>query len=261
MRRRHLFEFEDQRWLPAWLRDALTDHLAEVFRSPVVAPLHEVMADRICAVLEASGRASLIDLCSGAGGPLPEVVPLIEGKLNRQVSVALTDLYPHRNLAEGLGGDPHFAVELRAVDARSVPRDLRGVRVAFNAIHHFRPDELAQVLRSATAGGESMLVFEPFERRPVLALRLMCGGFREGWRRAGRARGTRSRTIGLHLFLPIVLAWDGCVSVLRGYTADELLAIATDAAPVALWRSERVDLPWGGLTVLIGESGTPSGDS
>ena len=32
-RRRHLFEWEDQRWLPSSLRNVVTDHLRHVFAS------------------------------------------------------------------------------------------------------------------------------------------------------------------------------------------------------------------------------------
>lgn len=256
MRRMHLFEFEDQPWLPAWVRDALTEHLSQLFRSSKVAPLHEVMADRLAAVLERAGTAHLVDLCSGAGGPLPAVLPLLEARLGRAVTATLTDRYPHHDLAEVHVGDPErLGVEPRPVDARSIPPELDGVRTVFNAIHHFRPSEVAQVLRSATAGDRSVAIFEPFERRPRLAARLALGGFRDGWRKARQHRGPRWQAIALCLFLPVVLGWDGAASVIRGYQADELLAIAEGAAPAVAWRSERVTLPWGGMTLLIGEPG------
>lgn len=258
MRRLPLFEFEDQPWLPAWVRDALTEHLAQLFRSPVVTPLHVAMADRLGAVLERSGATHVVDLCSGAGGPLPAVLPFLDSRLHRTVTATLTDRYPHHDPAGAAAGDAaRLEVEQQAVDARSIPPEMEGVRTVFNAIHHFRPSDVAQVLRSATAGGRSLTVFEPFERRPRLAARLAFGGLRDGWRTAGRHRGPRWRAAALHLLLPVVLAWDGAASVLRGYEAHELLAIATDAAPAVTWRAERVALPWGGMTVLIGE---PTGD-
>lgn len=254
MRRMHLFEFEDQPWLPGWVRDALTEHLSQLFRSSVVAPLHVVLADRLGAVLERAGTTHLVDLCSGAGGPLPAVLPLLDARLGRAVTATLTDRYPHHGLAKADAEDPgRLKVAPGPVDARSVPPEMDGVRTVFNAIHHFRPPAVAQVLRSATAGGRSLAIFEPFERRPRLAARLAFGGLRDGWRRARQCQGPRQRTAALHLLLPVVLAWDGAVSVLRGYEANELLAIANDAAPAVAWRAERVALPWGGMTVLIGE--------
>lgn len=260
MRRVQLFEFEDQPWLPAWVRDALTDHLARLFRSPTVAPLHEAMADHLAAVLQRAEASHVVDLCSGAGGPMPAVLPLLEARSMRPVSVILTDRYPHDGLAaDGAIDLGRVTVDRRSVDARSVPPDLDGVRTVFNAIHHFPPPDVARVVRSATADGRSLAVFEPFERRPRLAARLAAGGLRDGWHAARRTRGPRHRRAALHLLLPVVLGWDGAVSVLRGYEAEELLAIAEQAAPEVAWRSERVALPWGGMTVLIGEPNASSG--
>lgn len=254
MRRLTLFEFEDQPWLPAWVRDSLTDHLAQLFRSPAVTPLHVAMADRLGVVLERSGTTHLVDLCSGAGGPLPAVLPLLDARLHGTVTATLTDRYPNHDLTRAPTGDEHrLQVEPNPVDARSIAPEVDGVRTVFNAIHHFRPSDIALVLRSATAGGRSLAIFEPFERRPRLAARLAVGGLRDGWRSAAHRPGPPWRAAALRLLLPVVLAWDGVASVLRGYEADELLAIAEGAVPAARWRAERVELPWGGMTVLVGE--------
>ncbi len=250
MRRMQLFEFEDQSWLPGWVRDALTDHLTQIFTAPAVAPLHDVLAERLADLLEHDGTDRVLDLCSGAGGPLPAVLPLVEERLERPIAVTLTDRYPHHGIGVVDGG--RLRLEREPVDARSVPPELEGVRTLFNAIHHFRPTEVAHILRSATLGDRSILVAEPFERRLGLAARLAVGGFRDGWRRARGHRAARHRVVALHVVLPVVLGWDGAASVLRGYRAQELLTIAEEAATSVRWRAERVDLPWGGLTVLIG---------
>lgn len=256
MRRRQLFEIEDQPWLPSWVRDAMTEHLSGVFVATAVAPLHVAVAERLAAVLERAGTDHLVDLCSGSGGPLPAVLPLLEQRIGHPVTATLTDRYPNHGLGGPTGTDrAGLAFEPRPVDARAVPPDLVGVRTMFNAIHHFPPEQVAEVLRSATAGGRSFAVFEPFERRPRLALRLAAGALRGGWRDAGRAPGPRLQRAALHLLLPLALSWDGAVSVLRAYDAEELLAIArtSGAAAEVAWRAERVALPWGAVTVLIGE--------
>ena len=82
-----------------------------------------------------------------------------------------------------------LSVESAPVDARAVPASLPGLRTVFNAIHHFPPAQVAEVLRSATDGGRSIAIFEPFERRPRLALRLAAGALGGGWRDARRYRG------------------------------------------------------------------------
>lgn len=257
MRRMHLFEFEDQPWLPDWVRDALTDHLAELFRSPAVSPLHLVVADRLEAVLKQAGTTRIVDLCAGAGGPWPSVLPLLEARLGSAVTLTLTDRYPRASLTGIEAAVLHrIELEARSVDARMVPKDLDGVCTVFNSIHHFRPDGVASVLRSATAGGRSLAIFEPFERRPRLAARLAWGGLRDGWRQARRRPGPLVPAVALLMLLPMVLAWDGAASVLRGYRAEELEAIASDAVPDFAWLAERVALPWGGMNMLIGQPDT-----
>ena len=71
MKRRHLFEFGDQPWLPAFLRDAMTDYLALVYR---LSPLPGVWAEVIERILKATGSEEIVDLCSGSGGPMSLVV-------------------------------------------------------------------------------------------------------------------------------------------------------------------------------------------
>lgn len=256
MRRLQLFEFEDQRWLPWWVRDAITDHLSRLFLAAEVEPLHRAMVERLAGPMERSGTSHIVDLCSGAGGPFPAVLPLLGGRLNRTVTATLTDLYPSRSspgtTVEGWTG---VTRESRSVDARAIPVELTGMRTVFNAIHHFGPEQVAEVLRGAARGGWPVAVFEPFERRNALAAKLAVGGLLGGWQSARRFRGPAFRTVALHILLPFALGWDGAVSVLRGYTADELLAIAERSGvdePMR-WTAERVALPWGGLTVLVGE--------
>lgn len=256
MRRIQLFEFEDQRWLPWWVRDAITDHLSRLFLAEAVEPLHRALASRLAGPMERSGTSHIVDLCSGAGGPLPAVLPLLSRRLGRTATATLTDLYPNRSAsAASARCADGVTTELRPVDARSIPAELAGMRTVFNAIHHFTPDQVAEVLRSASRGGWPVAVFEPFERRNRLAAKLAVGGVLGGWQGARAYRGPILRAGTLHALLPLALGWDGAVSVLRGYTADELLTIAErcDAEEPMVWSAERVALPWGGLTVLMGE--------
>ncbi|MFN8050327.1 MAG: hypothetical protein U0Q22_02725 [Acidimicrobiales bacterium] len=261
MRRIQLFEFEDQRWLPWWVREEITDHLARVFTSSTVEPLHRAMADRLAGPMERTGTSHLVDLCSGAGGPLPAVLPLLGTALGRTVTATFTDLYPHRHPPDAIGGETAgMTIERHPVDARSMPPELDGMRSVFNAIHHFTPDDVADVLRGATRGGRSIAIFEPFERRAGLAATVALGGLLAGWRNARAARGPARRVAALHAILPVVLGWDAAVSVLRGYRADELLEIAQrcGADDRITWSAERMQMPWGHLTVLVGDASAVS---
>src|SRR4051794_11511944 len=100
MQRLHLFEFGDQQWFPQLLRDAETAYLATGYR--LLPLLLRQWAERISTVLHAGEPAEVLDLCSGAGGPMPSIIEELE-KRGYQARVRLTDLYPnpkipsHRN--------------------------------------------------------------------------------------------------------------------------------------------------------------------
>ena len=70
MRRVHLFEFEDLPWFPAALRDPLTDLLGKVIE---VGRVYHPVVPLLARALQTTGDRVLLDLCSGAGGP---IVPL-----------------------------------------------------------------------------------------------------------------------------------------------------------------------------------------
>lgn len=67
MQRQHLFEFEDAPWLPAAIRDGAIDLLDEWAARLGV---HDALAPVLASVLKATGAAHIVDLCSGAGGPV-----------------------------------------------------------------------------------------------------------------------------------------------------------------------------------------------
>lgn len=144
--RLHLFEFLDQSWLPGFLRDAMRRYLAASYQS---TPLPALWAEPLAQLLRDSGVSSIVDLGSGAAGP----IHLVLEQLHRQglsPTVTLTDLYPVQSIAGGLRAS-QVKVWPDSVDARAVPPSLNGVRTMFAAFHHLRPGDASQVLRDAFA--------------------------------------------------------------------------------------------------------------
>ena len=90
MSRVHVFEWEDQKWFPALFRNFITDHL--VFHgSRTFVPAMSKLAD----AMKSTGYTSIVDLCSGGGGPIPNLLPELSKKIGQPVSATLTDLYPN----------------------------------------------------------------------------------------------------------------------------------------------------------------------
>lgn len=262
MRRLHLFEWEDQPWLPRVFRDFITDHLRFTQNEPMRRPVNAAIAERLRDLLTRTGSRRIIDLCGGAGGPLPTVSRILAEELQCPVEIVLTDLYPNarafEQLAAASGG--RLQPRLESTDAMDVPAELDGVRTLFTALHHFRPDSAQQILADAARKGEPIAVFEPLERSVRMMVLLGVSSFVRGLThtpRVGRLTPVRFVLTYLVPLAPLMFAWDGVVSVVRSYTAEELSALA---APLSsdryTWESGRfvVSGPWGPMptTYLVG---------
>ncbi|QDU83770.1 hypothetical protein Pla163_08710 [Planctomycetes bacterium Pla163] len=233
MRRLHLFEWEDQFWFPATLRDLMTDYLRFVvalfkMSAPVVPLLDRLLTE--------TGSTRIVDLASGGGGPWGTLAPALR-ESHPDLRVTLTDRYPNLSALRVAAASAPEVIEIRTepVDALDVPDDLDGVRTQFLSLHHFRPDQVRAIFANAVAAGRPIAVFE-FQQRdlahlirfalsPVFVLLL-------SW--AIRPFSLR-RILFTYLIpvVPLLIMWDGVVSVLRTYTPDELERIVASVPGAA----------------------------
>ena len=234
MRRLHLFEWEDQPWLPAVFRDFITDHLRYTQNEGMRRPVNVAIAQRLKSLLERAGTRRLVDLCAGAGGPLVNIQSILADEMGFPVEILLTDLYPNvaafRRLEAESGGLIRGRYE--STSALDVPAELEGVRTLFTALHHFPPQQVRVILADAARKRAPVAVFEPLERtfRMVTLMAIMT--FVRGLTHTPRVGPLTLQRFLLTYVLPIapaLFAWDGTVSALRSYTADELLDLARSA--------------------------------
>ena len=221
MRRRQLFEIEDLPWCPRAVRDGGTDWLGFMFNA---TRAFSSVAPKIRGAMEATNTGSVLDLCSGGGGPWLTLQP--ELAKSGPANVVLSDLYPNiealrraRTRSEGRL-DFHPA----SVDATNVPVELDGVRTMFNAFHHFPPGAACSILADAVAKERAIAIFEgtnhrsigilamPLQLPAILLLTPFVRPFR--WSRL-------LFTYALPL-IPAMVLIDGTMSFLRLYLEDEL---------------------------------------
>ena len=226
MGRLHLAEIEDQPWCPRSLRDGLTDYLGFMLErfSPYAGavPLLVRLLDRL-------GEGRIVDLCSGGGGPWPDLVRRLQA-VHRPVHVRLTDYYPNRAAFARLRQRSRGALETwdEPVDAAAVPREFVGLRTLFTAFHHFRPEVARHILADAVRQRRGIAVFEATSRSPIAVAGmpifalgvLLFAPFIRPFR--------WSRLIWTYLFpvLPLAIWFDATVSCLRTYTRAELREMA-----------------------------------
>jgi hypothetical protein len=260
MARVHLFEWEDQPWLPHTLRDIITDHLRYSFSSPQSANLRRTITSILAGPLRRSGATKIVDVCSGGGGPLPALVPGLAKIVDRPLTATLTDLFPNASAFARTQSETNGAVrgELTRVSAFDVPADLGRFQTLFTALHHFRPEDAKRILRDAAAKGRVIAIIEPFKRADllmVLIASIIFGFLRTPW--VGPLIVKRFLLTYVLPLSPFVLAWYGAVSCLRAYTAGEMEAMGREVAPLYRWTSGVEPIPGapGGLaiTYLIGE--------
>jgi hypothetical protein len=253
--RLQLFELEDQPWCPAQFRDYATDYLhalQDQFR--LFRPLTHLLA----AALRATGQRHIVDLCSGAGGPVPELQRAL-AKDGVETRFTLTDRFPHRaafqNGRPAAGGAITYLAE--PVDATAVPSRLRGFRTLFNAFHHFAPDDAGAILRSAAQQGQPIGIFELPQRTvasllfvllttPLLVLILTPLIQPFSWRRLFWTY--------LVPVVPLLCWWDAVVSHCRAYTPTELKELGERASAACAWFAGRIRIPGAGgsVTFLLG---------
>lgn len=256
MRRYHLFEWEDQPWLPVLFRNFVTDHLRHFSTQKTREPVNRVVAEKLKPLLAVAGSNQVIDLCAGAGGPLLTVRRILSEELDTPVEVLLTDLFPNveafkRCEAEGAGSVKACYESTTAFD---VPVRLRGLRTIFTALHHFNPEDAQKLLADAAHKRQPIAVFELLERTPRMLVLTVLNALWQSFvltPLVGRLTFLRFMMTYIIPLAPAVIVWDGVVSVLRSYTPEELLTLANGVGATDYeWEAGRFDAP-GPLGVLV----------
>jgi hypothetical protein len=222
MRRVQFIEFHEKPWFPSSLRDGVTDALQFGFHFlKAYAPI----APLLQSALDSTRSRSIVDLCSGGGGPWLDLARKLQAD-PPGLHIWLTDKYPNLSAIENVraASENQIAFYAGSVEAMKVPGELKGFRTMFTSFHHFSPEEARAILQNAVDARESIGIFETARRAPstiglVFAFALMlfvC----TPWIRPFRW----SRLLWTYLvpIIPLVLLFDGVVSCLRTYRPEEL---------------------------------------
>jgi len=218
--------------------------------------------------VQATGDDTLLDLCSGGGGPALTIARLLREQYATPLRVVLTDLYPNlprleRARAEGRG---NVSFHERPVDATTVPEALPGFRLICNAFHHLPPSAARKCLADAVSQRRGFALVEMVDRSPT-SLFGVTVGTSAVLAVTPFIRPVRLSRLLLTYLLPVVPLctwWDGMVSCLRAYSPDELTRlVASLPENDYLWDIGRLPLPWSptSLVYLIGRprtAGVPS---
>jgi hypothetical protein len=266
MRRIHFIEFHDQPWFPSSIRDYITGALQFGFdRFRVYAPI----APLLQRALDSTGSETIVDMCSGGGGPWLDLSKRLasskSAKDSGALQIYLTDKYPNLEAFRKIGAasEGRILSYPESVDATNVPRELKGLRTMFSTFHHFRPTEARAILQDAVDAREGVGIFEVARRAPstiamtlVFVLMLFVGTL---WMRPFRW----ARLFWTYLIpvIPFVLLFDGVVSCLRTYKPTELREIAANLnASDYRWEIGERSVGKATITYLIGYLVSPANE-
>jgi hypothetical protein len=257
MDRVQLFEFEDLPWFPHVVRECMTDFLSFLGQRGTV--VYRGFAERLARAVRATGDDTILDLCSGGGGPAITIAGLLRESLDTPLRVLLTDLYPNlprleRARAEGAG---QVAYRQQPVDATEVPESLPGFRLICNAFHHLPPNAARKCLADAVSHGRGIALVEMVDRSATSVFGVTFGTS------AVLAvtpfiRPLRVSRLLLTYVVPVVPLctwWDGVVSCLRAYSPKELERLVSSLPPNDyVWDIGRLPVPSAptSLVYLIG---------
>ncbi|WP_420399031.1 hypothetical protein [Flagellimonas sp.] len=253
MGRIHLFEFEDQKWFPAFLRNYGTDFLQFLSnKTKMYKPIVPVLEKG----LKTCGVDTIVDLGSGGGGGLLWLNSELL-KSNPGLKIVLTDFYPNLNafkFTQKQAGNFEFIDP--PVDARNVPENLKGFRTQFLSLHHFKPKDAQKILQNAVNASSGIGVFEAQERSVPSILAMLFSPISVLLTTPFIRPFKWGRLLFTYLIpiVPLFVLWDGIVSSLRTYSVKEMEALVASLEQVDSyhWEIQRVKSGPGVILYLLG---------
>lgn len=225
LRRVQAFEFNDQPWVPAVLRDTIVESLSLAL---AWGGILEGLAEPLSTFLRDAGSSRVLDIGAGGGGPASVLIGAL-ARRGLDVEWTLTDLFPRaavwQRLADRHGGELRFVAE--PVDATAIDPQLSEgrVRTIINVLHHLPAPVARGVLRDAIASRAPIFIAEGFERSPIRFASFAPFGLPALAASPVLAPGNHLARALIAWATPIALLasiWDGLVSTLRVYTEAEL---------------------------------------
>ncbi|WP_299225031.1 hypothetical protein [uncultured Psychroserpens sp.] len=229
MKRLELFEFEDFNWLPIFIRSGITKLIIVLHR---FIGTSEVITNLIIEIQKKSHFNQIIDLGSGAGGPMLDVIQRLQSK-HTNLELILTDLYPNQTIVKTINNKKlaHVTYSKTALDATNVNEVSQGLKTMIASFHHMKPNIAKKILKSAQDSNSPILIYEiakntiptliwwlllPISLLILMVMSLVMTLFVKPL--------SLAQIVSTYLIpiIPIIYAWDGQASLMRTYTFKDV---------------------------------------
>jgi len=249
------------RWLLSWWSEGPVSEEKIVNERPV-----DLVVKKLVDMMDATQNTTIIDLCSGAGGPLVTLAKILR-QSHHILKFYLTDLHPCVNQFEQIkrscdnihycshslnalhlqrhllndSVDPTTSTQSSHSNTGNIAKNgmemiAHGhvIRTLFMSFHHFNEDQATQLLRDAIKDDDSIAIFELTNRTWHQILRYL---FLFPIMIIYRALAIRTFSWKRFLFtfiiplIPFVLLLDGVISHMRSYTEEEMYQMTQEVDP------------------------------
>jgi hypothetical protein len=239
MGRLHLFEIEDQKWCPRFIRETTTDFLAGLYK---IFRIYDPAYEKIGEVLDKTKTTNIVDCCSGSGGPITQLREFLDKNNQHAVTITLTDKYPNLKVFQHLESNYPTTVIGRkdSLDAAKLPSSLTGMRTFFSSFHHFTPEQAQKILQDAVNNNAPIGIFESTQRAPADFFRALISPIMMLFVVPFAQRLNWRKFIGTYIIpiTPFTNMWDYFVSNMRTYSQKELNKIISKLdAPGYTWET------------------------
>jgi len=166
-KRSHLFEFDDQPWLPKLLRRAYMEILGNnIFRT-------SPFKDRLRKDLESQNVEVIHSLCSGDGQFIYFLYKLLEK--DRKTKFVLSDLFPlpqdYLRLKTLTHGDIDFIAT--PIDATQIQPVCGDWFLMAGSLHHLQEEQVKAIFERITENDRTLIMMENHDRSYAQALKLL----------------------------------------------------------------------------------------
>ena len=231
MKRIQLFEFEDFHWFPSWLRAGMTKLIVVLQK---IMGVTSVLSKLIADILIENKIGHIVDLGSGAGGVMPDVLKTINQDYSlEEVDLTMTDQFPDKKVIASFNtmGQNGIRYAEKPLDATNLQNAPEGLKTMVNCFHHMPPKQARSILKSAESNNQPLLIYEMAENNiPLLmwwvllplslALLMVMVLFMTPFVKPL----TWKQLVFTYIIpiIPICYAWDGQASLPRMYTMKDM---------------------------------------
>ena len=236
MKRVQLFEFEDFNWFPSWIRTSMTSLLAVLHK---ILGTKEVLSNLISDIYRKYNFTQIVDMGSGSGGIMPEVVTHLNEQQKSNINLLLTDLYPNKKFINYINNQSieNVSYQFESLDATDLASSPEGLKTMINSFHHMPPNKAKQILKTAQENKQPLLIYEITENKlPLLLWWILLPIslpilFIMTWFMTPFCKPLSLKQLIFTYLIPIIsicYAWDGQASMPRMYTFNDVNSLLKD---------------------------------